>query len=131
MGRITILLTMLLALAGGAVDKAAAEVMAETSDRHMLVARYYAGRGDYPGAINRFKIVVVGDQWSEHVEEALAGLSEAYLAIGFPSEAQTAVAVLLRKFPGGYWTAQAYAALTSAGLVPAENLSSWISRAFP
>ena len=58
---------------------------------------------------------------SRHVEEALAHLTESYLALGIASEARTAVAVLGRKFPNGHWSAQARAALQSAGLEPAED----------
>lgn len=82
MGRIAILLMTLLALAGGTADKAAAEVKAETDERHMLVARYYVSRRDYAGAINRFKIVITKFPSSAHVEEAQAGLTAAYLALG-------------------------------------------------
>jgi outer membrane protein assembly factor BamD len=130
MGRIAILLMTLLALSGGTANKAAAEVMTESADRHIMIARYYVGRGDYAGALNRFKLVIIRHLPSDHAEESLAGLSEAYLVFGIASEAQTAVAVLLRKFPGGLWTEKAYAALTSARLGPFEDPTSGISRAF-
>ena len=68
-------------------------------------------------------------QASRHVEEALALLTEAYLALGDVAEAQTATAVLSRKFPHGHWCAEAHDALRAAGLEPAENETSWISRA--
>ena len=61
--------------------------MAETAERHMLIARYYVGRLDYAGAINRFRIVVTKFPSSEYVEEAIAGLTEAYLALGITSKA--------------------------------------------
>ena len=82
MARIAILLITLLAFSGEAVDKAAAEVMAETDERHMLVARYYVSRRDYAGAINRFRIVIARFPSSAHVPEAMAGLTEAYRALG-------------------------------------------------
>jgi hypothetical protein len=46
------------------------------------------------------------------------------------SEAQTAVAVLGRKFANSYWFAQARDALKLAGLEPIENEKSWISQPF-
>jgi outer membrane protein assembly factor BamD len=52
-----------------------------------------------------------------------------YLALGIGSEAQSAVAVLERKFPNGPWLAGAEAALKAAALAPAEDAASWISRA--
>ena len=128
MGRLAFLLMTLVALSSWTVDKAAAEVMAETGERQMLIARYYVGRGDYAGAINRFKIVVTKFQSSEYVEEAFAGLADAYLALGIASEAQTAAAVLECNFPNGDWTAKTKALLKSAGLEPAQNPRSWISR---
>ena len=127
MGGIAILLMTLLALSGSAAGRAAAEVVAESAERHMLVARYYVGRSDYAGAINRFRIVTTQFQSSEYVEEALAGLTKAYLALGVASEASATAAVLECKFPDGNWTAKAKAHLKSARLAPAENPPSWIS----
>jgi outer membrane protein assembly factor BamD len=65
---------------------------------------------------------------SRHVEEALARLVETCLALGIASEAQTAAALLHRKFPNGHWSAYANSLLRSAGLEPIEDESSWISR---
>jgi outer membrane protein assembly factor BamD len=57
-------------------------------------------------------------------------LSEAYLALGVASEAQTAAAVLGHNFPESRWYVDAYRLVKSGGLEPAENKGSWISRAF-
>jgi len=46
----------------------------------MAVGRYYMDKRDYTAAINRFKIVVTQYQTTRHVEEALARLTEAYMA---------------------------------------------------
>ena len=119
MGRTAILLMTLLALSSGAADKA----MAETDERHMLIARYYVSQGNYAGAINRFKIVVINFQSSDYVEEAFYGLTEGYLALGSASGAREAAGALECKFPNGDWTAKAKALLNSAGLVPADNPS--------
>jgi outer membrane protein assembly factor BamD len=98
--------------------------------RQMEVARYYIGRLDYTAALNRLRIVVTKFQSTRYVEEALADLAEGYLALGIPAEAETAVAVLDRKFPNGPWSAKAHAALTAAGFKPIEDERSWISQAF-
>ena len=66
----------------------------------MEIGRYYLNRKDFIGAINRFKIVVTQYQTTRHVEEALMRLTEAYMALGVVSEAQTAAAVLGPQFPG-------------------------------
>jgi len=97
-------------------------------DEHMNIARYYIGRHDYTGVLNRLKIVLTKYPEGQNVEEALARLAEAYLALGVASEASTAVAVLGRKFRNGHWFAVAHDALTAAGLEATEDRRSWISR---
>lgn len=99
----------------------------EGADKDMEIGRYYIGKRDYTGAITRFKKVVMQYPTSSYVEEALARLTEAYLARGMHSDAQTAVAVLDRKFPNGRWSIDAKRALEAAGLQPAENDKSWMS----
>jgi outer membrane protein assembly factor BamD len=106
-------------------------VMKAEADRQLNAARYYREKSNYPAAVNRFKTVILEYPISPYVEEALAHISEAYLALGIKSEAQCAVAVLQRKFPDSSWSGQALDALKSAGLEPAEDQNSWISRAFP
>ena len=69
-------------------------------------------------------------QTTRHVEEALARLTEAYMAIGIVGEAQTAAAVLGHNFPDSRWYKDAYNLVKSGGLEPSENKGSWISRAF-
>jgi outer membrane protein assembly factor BamD len=103
---------------------------ADPAEKDMLVARWYLGRHDYTGAIFRSKIVVAHHRASRHVEEALAHLTEAYLAVGVAREAQAAAAVLGRKFPGSPWYAKAYDLLRSAGLEPHEDESSGLGRLF-
>lgn len=108
-------------------DKA---VMKAEADRQFNAARFFAEKGAHSAAIDRFKTIVMEYQISPYVEEALAGLSGAYLALGFKPEAQCAAAVLQRKFPDSPSTHQALDALKSAGLEPAEDQNSWISQAF-
>ena len=96
----------------------------------MQIGRYYMGRRDYTGAINRFKLVVTHYPSSRQIDEALARLTEAYLALGVHSEAQTAAAVLAREFANSRWSALAQEAVRSAGLIPLESPRSSISQAF-
>ena len=65
-----------------------------------------------------------------HVEEALARLTEAYMAIGIVGEAQTAAAVLGHNFPDSRWYKDAYSLVKSGGLEPTANKDSWMTRAF-
>jgi outer membrane protein assembly factor BamD len=98
--------------------------------KEMMIGRYYLNKKDFTGAINRFKVVVTQYQTTRHVEEALARLTEAYMALGIVNEAQTAAAVLGHNFPDSTWYSDAYKLVKSGGLEPAENQGSWISRAF-
>jgi outer membrane protein assembly factor BamD len=102
----------------------------QLAGKEMEIARYYMGRRNFTGAINRFKIVVTRYQTTRHVEEALMRLTEAYLSLGIVGEAQTAAAVLGHNFPDSRWYQDAYRLVKSGGLEPAENKGSWISRAF-
>lgn len=102
----------------------------QLAGREMNIGRYYMGKRDYTAAINRFKTVVTQYQTTRHVEEALARLTEAYMAIGIVGEAQTAAAVLGHNFPDSRWYKDAYNLVKSGGLEPSENQGSWISRAF-
>jgi len=111
-------------------DRAIDESADQLASKQMEVARFLIGRLDYTAALNRLKIVVTKFQGTRYVEEALADLTEAYLVLGIPAEAETAVAVLDRRFPSGPWSAKAHAALTSSGFKPIEDEKSWISKAF-
>ncbi len=57
----------------------------QLAGREMNVGRYYMQKRNYTAAINRFKTVVTQYQTTRHVEEALARLTEAYMAIGIVS----------------------------------------------
>jgi outer membrane protein assembly factor BamD len=102
----------------------------QLAGKEMMVGRYYMERRDYSGAINRFKAVVTRYQRTRHVEEALLRLTEAYMALGIVSEAQTSAAVLGHNFPDSRWYKDAYSLVRQKGLEPSENKSSWISQAF-
>src|SRR6185369_2855738 len=102
----------------------------QLAGKEMDTARYYQKKRDYTAAINRFKVVITQYQTTRHVEEALARLTEAYMAIGIVGEAQTAAAVLGHNFPDSRWYKDAYNLVKSGGLEPSENQGSYISRAF-
>jgi outer membrane protein assembly factor BamD len=102
----------------------------QLAGREMAIGRYYMDKRDYTASINRFKTVVTQYQTTRHVEEALARLTEGYMAIGIVGEAQTAAAVLGHNFPDSKWYKDAYALVKSGGLEPSENKGSYISKAF-
>jgi len=99
-------------------------------DNDLAVGRYYVGKRDYTAAINRLKTVVQKCPTSSDTPEVLARLADAFVACGVASQAQTAVAVLERKFPSARFTVEARNALSSAGLIPVEDEKSWIALAF-
>jgi outer membrane protein assembly factor BamD len=98
--------------------------------KEMAVGRYYLHKGDYIGAINRFRVVVERYQKTTQIAEALERLTEAYYALGVYDEAQTAAAVLGANYPGSNWYQDSYKLLTEHNLKPEQNKDSWISRAF-
>ncbi len=98
--------------------------------KEMAVGRYYLTRGDYIGAINRFRTVVDQYQTTPQIAEALQRLTEAYYSLGLNTEAQTAAAVLGRNYPGSGWYQSAYNILRGRNLKPMEDRGSWISQAF-
>jgi outer membrane protein assembly factor BamD len=102
----------------------------QLAGKEMLVGRYYLNQHNYAAAINRFREVLFKYQTTRHAEEALMRLTEAYLALGVPSEAQTAAAVLGHNYPESSWYKDAFALLQGGGLQPTEDKGSWISKVF-
>jgi outer membrane protein assembly factor BamD len=98
--------------------------------KEMAVGRYYLTRGDYIGAINRFRVVIQQYQTTPQIAESLERLTEAYYSLGLNSEAQTAAAVLGANYPGSEWYTDAYNLLKGRNLRPVEDKGSWISQAF-
>ena len=98
--------------------------------KEMDIGRYYLTRSNYIASVNRFRRVIERFQTTSHVAEALHRLTEAYLALGVPQEAQTAAAVLGHNFPGSEWYLDSYALLEGVDLRPEADEESWISRAF-
>jgi outer membrane protein assembly factor BamD len=102
----------------------------QLAGQEMLIGRYYQERREYPGAINRFRVVVTDYQDTRHVEEALFRLTETYLAMGLVTEAQTAAAILGFNFPDSTWYDEAFALLGSVGVAPSNSGRGWLADLF-
>ncbi len=102
----------------------------QLAGREMEVGRFYLQKRNYTAAINRFRVVVSQYQTTNQIEEALARLTEAYLALGIVNEAETAASILGHNFPDSQWYKDTYALLESKGTAPKANEESWISKAF-
>lgn len=95
--------------------------------KEMEIGRYYLKRGNYTAAINRFRVVVEDYQNTTHTAEALLRLVEAYLALGFTDEAQTAGAILGYNYQASPFYDDAFRLLTGQGLSPEAKGNSWLS----
>ena len=104
--------------------------MDHLAGKEMNIGRYYLTRGDYIGAVNRFRVVIEQYQTTPQIAEALERLTEAYYSLGLDNEAQTAAAVLGANYPGSGWYQDAYNILKGRNLKPEEDKRSWISQAF-
>lgn len=102
----------------------------QLAGKEMAVGRFYLEQRNYPAAINRFKFVITEFQQTRHVEESLSRLTEAYMALGITSEAQTAAAILGNNYPDSPWYKDAYTLVKSGGLEPREDQESWMSKTF-
>ena len=76
--------------------------------KEMEIGRFYERRGEWLAASLRFRTVVDQYQSTTHVPEALMRLTETYLALGVPEEANKAAAVLGNNYPGTDWYGHAY-----------------------
>lgn len=102
----------------------------QLAGKEMDIGRYYLKQRNYTGAVNRFRVVITNYQRTRHIEEALARVAEAYMAMGIVNEAQTAAAVLGHNFPDSQWYKDTYNLVTTDGSAPREDTGSWISKAF-
>ncbi len=102
----------------------------QIAGKEMSVGRFYLQRHNYVASINRFRTVIGKYQTTRHTEEALARLTEAYMALGITNEAQTAAAVLGHNFPDSQWYKDSITLLQSGGLEPREDQGSIIYRTF-
>ena len=76
--------------------------------KEMEVGRFYQRQGNWLASVTRFRTVVDKYQTTSHAPEALMRLTESYLALGIPAEAQKAAAVLGKNYPGTEWYQRAY-----------------------
>jgi len=74
--------------------------------KEMAIGRYYERAGQWLAATYRFQSVVDQYQTTSHAPEALERLVECYLALGIPTEAWKASAVLGKNYPETYWYRQ-------------------------
>jgi outer membrane protein assembly factor BamD len=95
----------------------------------MEVGRWHLQRKLFPGAINRFKVVVTDYQTTPQVEEALYRIVEANMALGVVPEAQAAGAVLGHNFPNSQWYKRAHSLLQSGGVSPSISGDNFFTKA--
>jgi outer membrane protein assembly factor BamD len=76
--------------------------------KEMEIGRFYQRRADWLAAVIRFRIVVEQYATTSHAPEALMRLTESYLALGVPTEAERSAAVLGANYPGSKWYEHAY-----------------------
>lgn len=95
--------------------------------KEMDVGRYYQNRNEYLAAINRFKAVIETYQTTTHVPEALARLTECYLALGLEGEAKRTAAVLGHNFPGSEYYSESYSLMLGEDAPERKEKSWWDS----
>ncbi|MCB5410202.1 outer membrane protein assembly factor BamD [Pseudogemmobacter sp. CC-YST710] len=98
--------------------------------KEMEIGRFYLKRRHYTAALNRFRTVVQDFQTTSHTAEALYRLIEAYLALGFEAEAQTAGAILGHNYQSSPFYQDGYNLLKGRGLSPEAKGNSWLSKAY-
>ena len=95
--------------------------------KEMEVGRFYMDRGQYVGAINRFRLVIDKYQTTSHVPEALHRLVESYTALGLHEEAKRTASVLGYNYPGSPWYNDSYT-LVETGKLPDEDRPGILTR---
>lgn len=89
--------------------------------KEMEIGRYYLTQKQYLAAVNRFKAVIDKFQSTTHVPEALHRLTESFIALGIPEQAQKTAAVLGHNFPGSVWYEDSYALVEGKLVEPVEG----------
>lgn len=77
--------------------------------KEMEIGRFYQRRGQWLSSVVRFRKVIDTYETTTHTPEALMRLTESYLALGIPAEAQKSAAVLGANYAGTQWYERAYA----------------------
>ncbi len=98
--------------------------------KEMEIGRYYLKRKHYTAAINRFRVVVQDFQTTSHTAEALHRLVEAYLALGFEDEAQTAAAILGYNYQSSPFYQDSFNLLKGRGLAPEAKGDNWLTKVY-
>jgi outer membrane protein assembly factor BamD len=96
--------------------------------KEMSVGRFYLARREYAAAAIRFRHVIENYGRTSHVPEALHRLTEVYISLGIPSDAQNAAAVLGYNYPNSAWYRDSYRILRQRDLKPVKDQKSWINR---
>ncbi|WP_242098360.1 MULTISPECIES: outer membrane protein assembly factor BamD [unclassified Sphingomonas] len=91
--------------------------------KEMEVGRFYERRGQWLAATLRFRTVIDTYQQTTHTPEALMRLTETYLSLGVPGEAEKAAAVLARNYPGSDWYGRAYKLMQAHPFKPVPPLA--------
>lgn len=91
--------------------------------KEMEIGRFYETRGQWLAANGRFRTVIDQYQQTTHTPEALMRLTETYLALGVPVEAEKAAAVLGRNYPGTDWYQRAYKLMQEHPVKPIAPLA--------
>jgi outer membrane protein assembly factor BamD len=89
--------------------------------KEMEIGRFYQKQHLYEAAIGRFQRVVDDFQTTNHAPEALARLTEVYLALGLKDQARKSAAVLGYNYPGSEWYSATYANLVDVGVARPED----------
>ncbi|MBC7985332.1 MAG: outer membrane protein assembly factor BamD [Sphingomonadaceae bacterium] len=89
--------------------------------KEMEIGRFYQRRRQWLASVFRFRRVVDEYPRTTHAPEALMRLTEGYLAMGIPQEAQRAAATLGANYPGSRWYQQAYELMQEHGAGPAAD----------
>ncbi len=89
--------------------------------KEMEIGRFYQRRRQWLAATIRFRNVVDNYETTTHVPEALMRLTEGYLALGIPEEAQRAAAVLGNNYPSTRWYEHAYELMREHGGIQATG----------
>ncbi|ABQ67821.1 outer membrane protein assembly factor BamD [Rhizorhabdus wittichii] len=84
--------------------------------KEMEIGRFYQRRGDWLASVVRFRTVVDKYDTTSHTPEALMRLTESYLELGVPQEAERAAAVLGANYPGSKWYQHSYELLRKKGI---------------
>lgn len=98
--------------------------------KEMMVGRYYQGQGRYLAAINRFKEVLDKYERSTQTPEALYRMTESYLVLGLPEEAERTASVLGHNFNHSDWYQKAYNLLVERDLAEEGEQESFLKRVF-